>query len=74
MMTVFQVLGVWLDGSGWGSSLVQANIATSGTAESFIQASHIAKTRHAHQVTAVSLHSLLQEAFRNSEVAQQAGF
>ena len=38
----------WLDGSGWTSAIVQANIASPGTAESFLKASHISRTRHAH--------------------------
>jgi len=58
-----QVLGNWLEGSGWADALVQAEIAGSGTAESFIHASHVTKTRHAHQVTAASLYQLLQHAY-----------
>lgn len=61
------VLGDWLDGSGWISALIQANIASSGTADSFIKASHVTKTRHAHQVTAASLHTLLHRAYAQYE-------
>lgn len=49
-------MGNWLDDSGWTSALIQANVASSGTADSFISASHVTKTRHAHQVTAASCH------------------
>ena len=49
--------------SGWTNALVQANTASSGTADSFIRASHVTKTRHAHQVTAASLHTLLKQAY-----------
>ena len=38
------------------------NIASTGTANSFIKASHVTKTRHAHQVTAATLHGLMQWA------------
>ena len=38
--------------SGWTEALTEADVATSGTADSFLKASHITRTRHAHQVTA----------------------
>ncbi len=57
------MLGDWLDGSGWISGLVQANITSAGTADSFISTSQVAKTRHAHQVTAASIHILLQHTY-----------
>ena len=38
-----EVLGDWLEDGGWTSALVQANIASTGTADSFIKASHVAK-------------------------------
>ena len=48
-----------MDCSGWTAALVLAGITSSGTADSFIKVSHVTKTRHAHQVTAASLHTLL---------------
>ena len=39
--------------SGWTEALTEADVATSGTAESFLKASHITSTRHAYQVTAL---------------------
>ena len=62
-MAMLKLLGDWLEDSGWTNVLVQADIATSGTANSFIQATHVTKTRHAHQVTAASLYTLLQKAY-----------
>lgn len=62
-MAMLKLLGDWLEDSGWTNALVQANIASSGTANSFINASHVTKTRHAHQVTAASLYALLQQAY-----------
>ena len=44
----------------WTSTLVQVDIAGTGTADSFIKASHMMKTRHAHQVTAASLGVLFE--------------
>ena len=49
--------------SGWTNALVQANIASSGTSDFFIRVSHVTKTRHAYQVTAATLHTLLKQAY-----------
>ena len=60
-MAAFKVLGEWLEDSGWKHALIQADIASPGTADSFLKASHIAKTRRAHQISACSF--LLQSAY-----------
>ena len=52
--------------SGWTEALTDADVATSGTADSFLKASHITRTRHAHQVTALALSKLQQNAFASS--------
>ena len=62
-MTANKVLGHWLEGSGWIEALQQAEIATPGIAESFLKASHVTRTRHAHQVTVCALHILLRKAY-----------
>ncbi|KAI8503415.1 hypothetical protein Bbelb_192360 [Branchiostoma belcheri] len=62
-MTSFKMLGQWLEGSGWVEAIQEAKLATSGTAESFLKASHITRTRHAHQVTACVLYLLLRKAY-----------
>ena len=49
--TLLKCIGDLLNGSGWTSAISQANIATPGTAERFLQASHVKKTARAHQVT-----------------------
>ena len=49
--------------SDWTNALVQANSASSGTADSFIRASHVTKTRHVHQVKAATLHTLLKQPY-----------
>ena len=59
---LFQLLGDLLEDSGWTNALVQATIASYGTADSFIRASRVTKTRHAHQFTAATLHTLLKQA------------
>lgn len=40
-MAILKVLGNWLEDSGWMEALVQANIASAGTAESFLKVSHV---------------------------------
>ena len=62
-MTALKMLGDLLEGSGWTGALVQAEVATSGTADSFLKASHVTRTRRAHQVTASALYLLLQKAY-----------
>jgi hypothetical protein len=62
-MAALKVLGDLLDGSGWTETLVQAGIASSGTADSFLKAAHVTRTRRAHQVTASSLHLLMKKAY-----------
>ena len=63
-MNLLKLLGDWLCGSGWITSLVQANVTTSGRAESMLSGSHVTRTRYAHQVTAGSLKILLDRAYQ----------
>ena len=56
-------IGDFLDGSGWTYDLAQANIATPGTAESFLKTTHVTRTKHAHQVTVSALSILLHTAY-----------
>ena len=56
-------IGALLQGSGWTSALVEAGIATAGTAESFLSACSISKTRQAHQITSACLYKLLKTAY-----------
>ena len=44
-MAALKMLGDWLKGSGWVQVLVQAEITTPGTADSFLKAAHVARTR-----------------------------
>ena len=51
-MAALNVIGDWLEDSSW----IEAKVASTGTAQSFLKASHVTRTRHAHQVTAGSLY------------------
>ena len=50
-MALWTTIGSFLDGSGWTTAISEAEIASIGTADSFLKASHLTKTRHSHQVT-----------------------
>lgn len=62
-MAMWNTFGDYLEGSGWTTALTQANVASSGTADSFLNASHLTRTRHGHQVSLLALHKLQDEAF-----------
>ena len=66
-MAVWSTLGDYLEDSGWTAALTQAGIASSGTADSFLRAAHLTRTRHGHQVCALALLKLQQDAFLSSE-------
>ena len=54
-MAALKSLGTLLEDSGWTSAIVEAGLASSGTAESFLTASSVTKTRQAHQITSCTL-------------------
>ena len=59
----FKDLGKWVHGSRWPEALTNASVASPGVAVSLLTASHITRTRRAHQVTAASLHLLMKKAY-----------
>ena len=62
-MAVWKTIGDYLSNSGWTAALTQAGIASSGTADSFLHCCHLTRTRRAHQVSAVTLAKLQEDAF-----------
>ena len=69
-MAILKLLGDWLEDSGWTDALVQVDIASAGTANSFLNVSHVTKTCHAHQVTAASLYALIQKAYDEDSTSE----
>ena len=61
-LAALKAIGNWLEDSGWTNALVQAEVTTPGTADSFLKATHVSRTRHAHQVTAAALDILMHKA------------
>lgn len=62
-MALWSLCGDMLESSGWTTALSEAGVASSGTADSFLKVSHLTRTRHAHQVTALALSKLQRDAF-----------
>ena len=62
-MALWNTIGDFLEGSGWTNILSEAGIASLGTADSFLRAKHLTKTRHSHQVTALALSKLQVDAW-----------
>ena len=62
-MALWNTVGDLLDGSGWTTALAEARVASAGTADSFLKVTHLTRTRHARQVTLLTLRNLLKEAF-----------
>lgn len=62
-MNFWKVVGDLLDESGWTTLLTDSGVATAGRADSYIHASHLKRTRHAHQVTTKALAQLENEAY-----------
>ncbi len=58
-------IGTLLQDRGWTSAICEANVASSGTSESFLTASTITRTRQAHQITACSLNNLMKKAYQD---------
>ena len=53
-----------MDGRKWYQ---KQNISSAGTADSFLTASHVTRTRNAHQITACALHILMTQAFTEAK-------
>ena len=66
-MAVWKTFGDYLQESGWTRVLVQAGVATAGTADSFLKVSHLLCTRHAHQVTALTPAKLQEDTFISTD-------
>ena len=70
-MAAFKALGKWVLGSGWPEVLTNATVASPGVANSFLTASHITRTRRAHQVTAASLYLLMKKAYEEHRKTEE---
>ena len=65
-MNFLNLLGNWLESSGWTESLVKAKITSPRKVESFLSDGHPKRSRYAHQVTCASLSLLMNKAYQQS--------
>ena len=72
-LAALTVLGDLLKDSRWTSALVQAGVATAGTADAFLKAAHISCTWRARQITASALHQSIKEAYLEYVTSMEAG-
>ena len=66
-----KTLGDWLEESGWCNLLTDVETASAGKAESFLNASHVTRTKYAHQVTAATLHILMTKAYEKHSIEKK---
>ena len=64
-MAALKSIGSLLQDSGWTSALVEAGVASSGTAESYLSASSVTRARQAHQITACCLYKQRKAAYNS---------
>lgn len=62
-MAMWNTYGNYLEAAGWTTALTETGITSSSTADSFLNASHLTRTRHAYQVSVLALAKLQQDAF-----------
>ena len=62
-MAAVITLGDFLEGSGWTNAITQADVAAAGMADSFLNATHVKRIRHADQVTCTALSILLHDSY-----------
>ena len=70
-MSALRLAGDWLNGSGWTSLLESAGVVRGGVADSFLKASHVTRTRLAHEITAAALYILMQEAYAKNQDVEE---
>ena len=63
-MEQLRVLGTLLDGSGWTHVLSKSGLCGSGAADSFLKATHVKRSRYAHQVTVCCLYIFLLDKYK----------
>ena len=58
-----KAIGGWLEVSGWTAALPEANVASAGTADSFLKATSVTHTQHANQMSASILYVLQTKSY-----------
>ena len=71
-IALLNVLGNWLDGSGWVAIMATANVTTEGRADALQNGSHVSRAQWAHKVTAAALFCLQNQAYTAYKYASEA--
>ena len=66
-MAFMPMIGDVLEGSGRVDALIKSGLGSPRVVESSLSLSHVKRTRYAHEVTACTLYSLLQQAYQESD-------
>lgn len=61
-----KVLGKLLDNSGWSTLVAKSGISSESTVDSILKVTHVKKARMFHEFTALTLYSLLNEAYNSN--------
>ena len=69
-MTVLKMIGQLLSNSGQISAVEDSGVASSGTAQSMLNASNITKTRKALQITVCALYKLLRDSYETDMILE----
>ena len=58
-----KLIGDWLRVSGWSKFIINSGFVTSGKADGILETSHITRARYCHEISAVALSVLCNEAY-----------
>ena len=72
-MVMLSCIGDWLEDSGWTIALANSGVTTAGN-DSLLTGHKVAKTKYAHQVTAMALHQLMETAYQNCPLKIKKSF
>ena len=67
-MAVWNIYEDYLEGFGWTSVLTQIGIAFSGTVDSFLNAAHLTRTQHTHQISVLASAKLQNNSFLKYDI------
>lgn len=62
-MTIFKLIGHWIQGSGWSTALSDSGVTTSGRSNHAEKGGDVSQAKYYHQVTAASLYILQKQAY-----------
>ena len=71
-MLFLNIIGDWLNGSGWIEVYEKSTVSTAGKIESFLSGKHVKRSRYAHQVTLATLLHLAWKAYMDSSATTYA--